>query len=156
MGNRSLDGGGVQISFAWGRLTEGPGGPPTPDGPTPRQDLSAATHSASIVGFVFAHMLGFNLLPRLKNVGSARLYRPTTGEDDTCLLQEILAEPKWAEKLTDADRRALSPLFWTHVNPYGGFELDMSNRLGLNPPTVPGPRTEAAAAEPAGEDAGGT
>jgi hypothetical protein len=29
------------------------------------------THGASIVGFAFAHMLGFNLLPRLKNVGSA-------------------------------------------------------------------------------------
>lgn len=28
------------------------------------------THGASIVGFAFAHMLGFNLLPRLKNVGS--------------------------------------------------------------------------------------
>ncbi|WP_406416653.1 Tn3 family transposase [Streptomyces sp. NBC_00842] len=39
------------------------------------------THGASIVGFAFAHMLGFNLLPRLKNVGSARLYRPATGED---------------------------------------------------------------------------
>ncbi|MFI9809556.1 Tn3 family transposase [Streptomyces sp. NPDC052301] len=27
-------------------------------------------------------MLGFNLLPRLKNVGSARLYRPAAGEDE--------------------------------------------------------------------------
>ncbi|WP_284711809.1 Tn3 family transposase, partial [Streptomyces rhizosphaericus] len=36
----------------------------------------------SIVGFAFAHMLGFNLLPRLKNVGSARLYRPAAGEDE--------------------------------------------------------------------------
>lgn len=40
------------------------------------------THGASIVGFAFAHMFGFNLLPRLKNVGSARLYRPTAGEDE--------------------------------------------------------------------------
>ncbi|MFC8176480.1 Tn3 family transposase [Streptomyces sp. NPDC057325] len=33
------------------------------------------THGAPVVGFAFAHMLGSNLLPRLKNVGSARLYR---------------------------------------------------------------------------------
>ena len=37
------------------------------------------THGASIVGFAFAHTLGLNLLPRLKNVGSARPYRPATG-----------------------------------------------------------------------------
>ena len=29
------------------------------------------------------------------------------------LLQEVLKEPKWADRLTEADRRALSPLFWT-------------------------------------------
>lgn len=40
------------------------------------------------------------------------------------LLQEVFAEQKWRKGLTDADRRALSPLFWTHVNPYGRFELD--------------------------------
>lgn len=59
-------------------------------------------------------------------------------------MQEVLADPKWADKLTDADRRALSPLFWTHVNPYGRFELDMNSRLDLElaaAVTVPGPRS---------------
>jgi hypothetical protein len=61
-----------------------------------------------------------------------------------------------AGKLTEADRRALSPLFWTHVNvnPYGRFELDMDSRLELGPTAsapVPGPRSaqgEAAPAQP--------
>ncbi|MER5934182.1 Tn3 family transposase [Streptomyces sp. NPDC002054] len=39
------------------------------------------THGASTVGFGFAHMLDFKLIPRLKNIGSARLYRPAAGED---------------------------------------------------------------------------
>lgn len=40
------------------------------------------THGASIVGFAFSHLLGFNLLPRLKNIGSARLYRPGTAAEE--------------------------------------------------------------------------
>ena len=34
------------------------------------------THGANIVGFAFTELLGFRLLPRLKNIGSIRLYRP--------------------------------------------------------------------------------
>ena len=63
---------------------------------------------------------------------------------NTLLMQEVLADPKWADKLTDADRRALSSLFWTHVNPYGRFELDTNSRLDLDlsiRATVPRPRT---------------
>ncbi|MFC9285109.1 Tn3 family transposase [Streptomyces sp. NPDC057052] len=73
---------------------------------------------------------------------------------NTLLVQEVLADPKWADKLTDADWRALSPLFWTHVNPYGRFELDMNSRLDLDlsiRAAVPGPRApqEEEAAAPA-------
>jgi hypothetical protein len=63
---------------------------------------------------------------------------------NTLLMQEVLADPKWADKLTDADRRALSPLFWTHANPYGRFELDMNSHLDLAVAAtgrVPDPRT---------------
>jgi hypothetical protein len=60
-------------------------------------------------------------------------------------MQQVLADPKWADTLTDADRRALSPLFWTHVNPYGRFELEMNSRLDLDlaarAATVPNPLT---------------
>jgi hypothetical protein len=44
---------------------------------------------------------------------------------------QVVAEPKWADLLTDADPRALSPLFWTHVI-YGRLELDRGSRLDLH------------------------
>ncbi|MGH3546741.1 MAG: Tn3 family transposase [Pseudonocardiaceae bacterium] len=50
---------------------------------------------------------------------------------NTALVQIVLSEPKWAARMTDADRRALTPLFWTHVNLYGKFDLDMTTRLDL-------------------------
>ncbi|MFH8433539.1 Tn3 family transposase [Streptomyces sp. NPDC018056] len=57
------------------------------------------------------------------------------------LMQEVLADPKWADKLTDADRQALSPLFWIHVTPYGRFEPGMNSYL--DPDRPPGLRRPA-------------
>lgn len=34
------------------------------------------THGASVLGFAFTELLGFKLQPRLKNIGSIRLYQP--------------------------------------------------------------------------------
>jgi TnpA family transposase len=51
---------------------------------------------------------------------------------NTLLLQRVLDDPKWAKRLTAEDRRALNALFWTHVNPYGRFQLDMDTRLDLD------------------------
>ena len=50
---------------------------------------------------------------------------------NTLMVQDVLADDGWAAQLTDADRRGLTPLFWTHVAPYGEVKLDMSNRLVL-------------------------
>ncbi|MEU0836393.1 hypothetical protein [Streptomyces sp. NPDC005969] len=63
---------------------------------------------------------------------------------NTLMLQDILGEPEWADLLTPADRHGLTPLFWSHVRPYGEVNLDMDARLNLNPGTVPGPRVTAA------------
>ncbi len=48
---------------------------------------------------------------------------------NTLLLQRVLDEPAWADRLTPVDRRALSPLFWSNINPFGEFRLDMATRL---------------------------
>jgi hypothetical protein len=41
------------------------------------------------------------------------------------MLQDILAEPAWADLLTAADRRSLASLVWSHVGPYGEVHLDL-------------------------------
>nr|WP_255357044.1 transposase [Pseudonocardia sp. EC080625-04] len=48
---------------------------------------------------------------------------------NTLMLQDVLDDPDWADTLSPADRRGLSPLFWTHVLPYGQVHLDMTSRL---------------------------
>ncbi|KPW09155.1 hypothetical protein ALO90_200058 [Pseudomonas amygdali pv. aesculi] len=50
---------------------------------------------------------------------------------NTLLIQEVLAERAWHARMTTDDWRALSPLIYHHVNPYGRIELDMDRRLAL-------------------------
>ena len=35
------------------------------------------------------------------------------------MLQQVLAEKAWENRLTDEDLRGLTPLFYGHINPYG-------------------------------------
>ncbi|GAA0899690.1 hypothetical protein GCM10009574_084990 [Streptomyces asiaticus] len=63
---------------------------------------------------------------------------------NTLLVQQVLAEPAWAKRLTDEDRHGLTALFWSNVNPYGTFRLDMDKRLDLGSSAmVPGQRRAA-------------
>jgi TnpA family transposase len=50
---------------------------------------------------------------------------------NTLMMQQVLSEPAWQGRLTLTDLRALTPLKWQHVNPYGTFALDMNARLPL-------------------------
>ena len=47
------------------------------------------------------------------------------------MVQQVLSQPGWRGRLTVADYRGLTPLFYSHVNPYGTFRLDMSERIRL-------------------------
>ncbi len=48
------------------------------------------------------------------------------------MIQEILAKSKWEKLMEPEDLRALSPLIYKHINPYGHFELNMEERIPLN------------------------
>lgn len=50
---------------------------------------------------------------------------------NTLLLQTVLETPEFHDIINAEDRRGLTPLFWTHINPYGKFHLDMNTRLDL-------------------------
>ena len=50
---------------------------------------------------------------------------------NTHMLQQVLTAPRWYERMTEADWRGLTPLFYEHVNPYGSFNLDLKTRLPL-------------------------
>jgi TnpA family transposase len=55
------------------------------------------THGQSEIGFAFCSLLGFQLLPRLKNLHAQKLYRPETGHPDAYPnLQPVLTRPiRW-------------------------------------------------------------
>ena len=53
---------------------------------------------------------------------------------NTVMVQRVLADDAWSARLTDRDRRGLSPLFWAHVNLYGKFTLDLDHHLDLERP----------------------
>ncbi|MEM6866760.1 MAG: Tn3 family transposase [Cyanobacteria bacterium P01_C01_bin.121] len=50
---------------------------------------------------------------------------------NTLLIQQVLSDPVWMQKMGPDELRALTPLIYSHVNPYGIFRLDMDKRLPL-------------------------
>jgi TnpA family transposase len=52
------------------------------------------THGQSEVAFAFCHLLGFQLMPRMKNIYIQKLYRPETGKPEAYSnLQKIMTRP---------------------------------------------------------------
>ncbi len=50
---------------------------------------------------------------------------------NTLMVQKVLEEETWSNRLTKEDYRGLTPLFYAHVEPYGTLRLDMEKRLAL-------------------------
>jgi hypothetical protein len=48
---------------------------------------------------------------------------------NTLMIQRVLTEPDWTQRILPEDLGALTPLIYSHVTPYGTFRLDMNQRL---------------------------
>jgi TnpA family transposase len=62
---------------------------------------------------------------------------------NTLMIQRVLNETVWEARLTPEDLRALTPLIYGHISPYGTFQLDMKTRLDLEPPAAALPAMRA-------------
>jgi TnpA family transposase len=97
--------------------------------------LNVVENWNSANGFIFYGKSGEIATNRLDDqelsVLSLHLLQACLVYINTLMLQDILAEPAWMGRMTAEDFRALSPLVYVHVNPYGTFELDMDARLPL-------------------------
>jgi hypothetical protein len=49
----------------------------------------------------------------------------------TLLVQKVLSEKEWLDKMQPEDFRGLTPLFYGHITPYGEFLLDMNKRINI-------------------------
>ena len=50
------------------------------------------------------------------------------------MIQQVLAEPAWSDRLNTDDRRGITSMIHGHINPYASFRLDLNARLFLDPP----------------------
>ncbi len=48
---------------------------------------------------------------------------------NTLMIQSVLEQQHWLQLLTETDKRAITPLIFSHVNPYGTFKLDLNERI---------------------------
>jgi TnpA family transposase len=97
--------------------------------------LNVVENWNSAHGFIFYGKSGEIATNRLDDqalsVLSLHLLQACLVYINTLMLQAILAAPAWMERMTTDDFRALSPLVYTHINPYGTFALDMTARLPI-------------------------
>jgi TnpA family transposase len=51
---------------------------------------------------------------------------------NTLLVENLLQNNYWLNQFKKEDYRALTALFYLHINPYGTFELDLEKRLQIS------------------------
>jgi TnpA family transposase len=84
-------------------------------------------------GFVFYGKTGEFSSSQLKtqqlSVLALQLLQNSLVYINTLMLQKVLSEPDWYDRMEAEDWRGLTPLFYEHVNPYGLISIDMAERV---------------------------
>ena len=55
---------------------------------------------------------------------------------NTLMLQQVIGESNWVERMAIEDKRAITPLLNEHINPYGLIVLNLESRLAVNDPLL--------------------
>ena len=109
-----------------------------------RQDIQEALNVIeqwnSVNGFIFSARGGELLSNRPEDqeiaILSLHLIQVSLALVNTLMVQDILAEERWKNAMKREDWRGLTPLFYQHVNPYGRFTLDLTQRIPLSRTTI--------------------
>ena len=100
------------------------------------EGLNVIENWNSANGFIFYGKSGEistnNLEDQELSVLSLHLLQNCLVYINTLMIQEVLSRPDWESLLEPDDLRALTPLIYKHINPYGKFELNMKKRIPLN------------------------
>jgi hypothetical protein len=95
--------------------------------------LNVVERLNSVMGFIFYGKLGSistnNKEEQELAVVCLHLLQVCMVYINTLIIQEELADQTLYQKLTKEDKRALTPLIHSHINPYGLFPLDLNKRL---------------------------
>ena len=97
------------------------------------EGLNVVENWNSANGFVFFGKGGEIVTNRIADqeisVHALHLLQASMAYVNTRMVQTILGEPDWASRLSEHDYRGLTPLIYSHINPYGRFEIDLSKRI---------------------------
>jgi hypothetical protein len=97
------------------------------------QSLNIVERVNGIMGFIFYGKLGEissnNTTEQELSIVCLHLLQVCMVYINTLLIQEVLSDQDLFNKLTKEDKRAITPLIHSHINPYGLFPLDLNHRL---------------------------
>ena len=101
------------------------------------EGLNIVERLNSVMDFIFYGKLGHiatnNTEDQELSVLCLHLLQVSMVYINTLIIQQILLQAHWQNRFTVEDYRALTPLFSGHINPYGLFPLDFSQRLSIEP-----------------------